>query len=174
MPTDEDEDNSGKRAGRHGQASMTGARTPAGRLAGLFGRVDAMRALYAPDVSWTISASLGIPTLQGVDAVTAFNRQVWTEHHRPDCTVTVLDEAGNEQVSAVRFTYRAFSLFAGAWYENEYTLFVRADAQGIRQVVEAFDTAATIDFLARRPMGTGWATLGGATGEGVGTLGRDG
>src|ERR1700761_5505925 len=71
--------------------SMSGT-TPARMLAERFGDVDAMRALYAPDVTWTISASLGVPTLEGYDAVVAFNRQVWTEHHRPDCTVAILDE----------------------------------------------------------------------------------
>ncbi|UVO51038.1 nuclear transport factor 2 family protein [Sphingomonas sp. SUN019] len=146
--------------------------TPAGRLASRFGDVDAMAALYAPEIEWTISASLGVPRLIGREAVVAFNRQVWTEHHRPDCEVTVLDEAGDDAVSAVRFTYRAWSLFAGDWYENEYTLFVRCGADGIDQVTEAFDTAATIDFLSRRPIGTGWAALGGEVGDSVGTLGR--
>jgi ketosteroid isomerase-like protein len=151
---------------------MTAA-TPAGRLASSFGDVDAMKALYAPDVEWKISASLGVPLLQGQDAVLAFNRQVWTDHHRgADCSVTILDELGDEQSSAVRFTYRAWSFFAEDWYENEYTLFVRSSAGRIQSVVEAFDTAATIDFLAGRPFGSGWSSIGGDAGDHVETLGR--
>jgi hypothetical protein len=146
--------------------------TPARQLAERFGDPAAMRSLYAPDVVWLISASLGVPRLEGVEAVAAFNMQVWTEHHRPDCTVTILDEAGDDHRSAVRFTYRAWSHFRGDWYENEYSLFVRADDAGIRHVAEAFDTAATIDFLAGRAAGSAWATVGGDAGDRVGALGR--
>ncbi|MEH3038404.1 MAG: nuclear transport factor 2 family protein [Sphingomonas adhaesiva] len=146
--------------------------TPARKLAERFGDVAAMRALYAPDVRWRISASLGVPPLEGRDAVSAFNRQVWTEHHRPDCVVTILDEAGDDATSAVRFTYRAWSHFAADWYENEYTLFVRSGPAGISHVAESFDTAATIDFLAGRAPGTAWTTVGGDAGERVGALGR--
>jgi hypothetical protein len=147
--------------------------TPARQLAERFGDVEAMRALYSPDVEWAISASLGVPRLVGIDAVSGFNTQVWTEHHRPDCTVTILDEVGDVAMSAVRFTYRAFSLLPQDWYENEYTLFVRCGPYGITQVNEAFDSAATIDFLARRPIGSGWASLAGGAGERIGTLGRE-
>lgn len=147
--------------------------TPARRLAERFGDVEAMRALYAPDVVWLISGSLGVPRLEGRDAVGAFNAQVWSEHHRPDCTVTILDEAGDAASSAVRFTYRAWSHFAAGWYENEYNLFVRAGPDGIVHVAEAFDTAATIDFLAGRAPGTAWAAIGGDAGDRVGALGRD-
>ena len=146
--------------------------TPARRLAERFGDPAAMRALYAADVVWRISASLGVPLLEGIEAVGAFNVQVWTEHHRPDCTVTIIDEAGDDASSAVRFTYRAWSLVAGDWYQNEYTLFVRADAGGIRHVAEAFDTALTIDFLAGRAPGSGWTAIGGDAGVRVGALGR--
>jgi hypothetical protein len=149
------------------------APTPARRLAERFGDVEAMRALYAPDVEWTICASLGVPPLIGIEAVSAFNRQVWIEHHRPDCTVTILDEAGDAATSAARFTYRAFSLLPRAWYENEYTLFVRAGPRGVTHVSEAFDSAATIDFLARRPIGSGWAALAGEAGNRIGALGRE-
>lgn len=148
------------------------AKTVAGSLAERFGNPDAMRELYAPDVIWQISASVGVPRLEGVDAVLGFNRQVWTDHHRPDCTVTILDEVGDATLSAVRFTYRAWSLFANDWYENEYTLFVRSTDAGIVHVAEAFDTSATIDFLAGRPPGSGWRSVGGEAAERVGELGR--
>jgi ketosteroid isomerase-like protein len=150
-----------------------GKATPARMLAERFGDPAAMRELYAPDVVWLISASLGVPKLEGRDAVGAFNQQVWTEHHRPDCTVTILDEAGDTAVSAVRFTYRAWSHFANDWYENEYTLFVRTTDAGIVHVAEAFDSAATIDCLAGRPIGSGWTAIGGDAGDRVGALGRD-
>ncbi|MGJ3626740.1 hypothetical protein AB5I41_07500 [Sphingomonas sp. MMS24-JH45] len=88
--------------------------------------------------------------------------------------VTILDKAGDDASSAVRFTYRAWSHFAQRWYENEYTLFVRNGPRGITHVAEAFDTAATIDFLADRPPGTAWAIVGGDAGERVGALGREG
>lgn len=146
--------------------------TPAGVLAQLFGDPEAMRALYAPDIEWAISASLGVPRLIGREAVYAFNRQVWTEHHRSDCTVKILDETGDKFSSAVRFTYRAWSYFANAWYENEYSLFVRSRHDGIVHVAEAFDTAATIDFLAGKPVGASWRTVDGAAGERIGDLGR--
>jgi hypothetical protein len=147
--------------------------TPARMLAERFGDVDAMRALYAPGVTWTISASLGVPKLEGYDAVVAFNRQVWTEHHRPDCTVTILDEIGDPALSAVRFIYRAWSHFADAWYENEYTLFVCSDAAGITRITEAFDTAATIDSLTRQPLGSSWAAIDETVRDRVGALGRE-
>lgn len=146
--------------------------TPARLLAQSFGDPAAMCALYAANVTWVISASLGVPRLVGRDAVSAFNRQVWAEHHRPDCTVTILDEAGDSASSAVRFTYRAWSLFVGDWYENEYSLFVRSGPQGIEHVAEAFDTSATIDFLRGCAPGTGWSSVGGDAGDSVGTLGR--
>lgn len=146
--------------------------TPARQLAERFGDPDAMRALYAPDVSWEISASLGMPRLDGIDAVCAFNNQVWTEHHRRDCSVTIIDEVGDTTLSAVRFTYRAWSLFANDWYENDYSLFVHAGPAGIIRIAEAFDTSATIDFLAGRPPGSGWASIGGEVGDRVGDLGR--
>ncbi len=148
-------------------------RTPARALAEMFGNPDAMRDLYAPDIVWTISASLGVPRLIGRDAVCAFNRQVWTEHHRPDCSVTILDEIGDARSSAVRFIYRAWSNFAENWYENEYTLFVRSSEDGIWQVAEAFDTAATIDCLAGRPLGSSWAAIESPAADRVGTLGRE-
>ena len=147
--------------------------TPARMLAERFGNPDKMAELYSPEIVWQISASLGVPLLEGYDAVLAFNRQVWTEHHRPDCTVTVLDEVGDSQTSAVRFTYRAWSLFVEDWYENEYTLFVRSGPEGIRVVSEAFDTAATVDCLAKRPNGSAWQAVEGEAGESVGSLGRE-
>lgn len=117
------------------------SRTPAGRLVSAFGDVDAMSALYAPDVEWSLSPSTPFPRpMKGREAVIAFNREVWTKHYRPDCTVEILDEVGDERGSAVRFIYRAHMIAAGRAYENEYTLFARSGPEGITEVFEALDT----------------------------------
>ena len=128
--------------------------TMAGRLVTAFGDVPAMRALYAPDIEWSLSASLMLPRpMKGIDDVVAFNTWVWTDQHRPDCTVTILDECGDDRSSSVRFLYSAHSLVTQSRYENEYTLFARADERGITHVFEALDTALLLDFLTGRRLG---------------------
>jgi hypothetical protein len=127
------------------------ATTPAGCLVSAFGDVEAMSALYAPNIQWSLSASLDLPRpMIGFDQVTDFNREVWTKHYRPDCTVTILDEVGDDSHSAVRFIYRAHSNVTHTIYENEYTLFVRSGPQGITEVFEALDTHYVMQFLERR------------------------
>lgn len=122
--------------------------TPAGRLVRAFGDVERMAAMYAPGIRWSLSASLDLPRpMIGFDAVTAFNREVWSRHYRPDCTVEILDECGDERSSAVRFIYRAHSNVTGTLYENEYTLFARSGPDGITEVFEALDTLAVMKFL---------------------------
>jgi hypothetical protein len=122
--------------------------TPAGRLVSAFGNADAMAKLYAPNVEWSLSASLPFPRpMAGFDRVTAFNREIWTTHYRPDCTVTILDETGDETRSAVRFIYRAHAHANNKTYENEYTLFVRSGPEGITEVFEALDTLFVMQFL---------------------------
>jgi ketosteroid isomerase-like protein len=127
---------------------MSAVHTPAGRLVSAFGDAEAMRAMYAPHVEWSLSASLDLPRpMKGIDAVSAFNRQVWTEFYRPDCTVEILDETGDDRVSAARFIYRAHSNATGTLYENEYTIFVRSGPEGITEVFEGLDTAFVLRFL---------------------------
>jgi ketosteroid isomerase-like protein len=122
--------------------------TPAGRLVLAFGDVDAMAAMYAPNIEWSLSASLDLPRpMVGSEAVAAFNREVWSRHYRPECAVTILDEVGDEQRSAVRFIYRAHSNVTNTAYENEYTLFVRSGPEGITEVFEALDTLLVMRFL---------------------------
>jgi ketosteroid isomerase-like protein len=134
------------------------ARTPAGKLVSAFGNVDAMSVLYAPDVEWSLSASLPFPRpMKGFDAVVAFNKSVWTDSYFPDCSVTILDEIGDERLSAVRFIYRARFRASGAMYENEYTLFARGSGGGIREVFEALDTAAVLDQLSGGKIGDTFA-----------------
>ena len=129
------------------------ARTPAGKLVSAFGDWEAMARLYAPDVEWSLPATLGFPRpMKGLEVVRAFNEEVWTVYYRPDCSVTILDEAGDERISAVRFIYQAHALRLNRVYQNEYTIFVRADETGIREVHEAFDTAFAANFLSQDPV----------------------
>ena len=122
--------------------------TPAGRLVTAFGNVDKMKAMYAPDIQWSLSASLPFPRpMKGFDAVVAFNTGVWNDTYFPDCTVEILDEIGNDSLSAVRFIYSARYRASGGQYTNEYTLFARCGADGIREVFEALDTAAVLDQM---------------------------
>lgn len=123
--------------------------TPAGKLVRAFGDVEAMAAMYAPHVEWRLSPSLQVPEMNGFDAVTAFNREVWTVHYRPDCSVEILDELGDDRLSAVRFIYRAHSKTADAPYENEYTVFVRSGPDGITEVFEGLDSGFALNFLAQ-------------------------
>jgi ketosteroid isomerase-like protein len=122
---------------------MTLPTTPAGRLAKAFGDLVLLRALYADDVSWQLPASTGASlqrVFRGKDAVLAFNADVWGKYYRPDCSVEILTEVGDEKGSAVRFTYRAFSLIANKPYENEYQLFVESGSNGVTRIYESFDT----------------------------------
>jgi ketosteroid isomerase-like protein len=124
-------------------------RTPACRLVLAFGDVEATQALYAPDIAWSLPASLPYPRpMSGKDAVIAFNTGVWTDSYFPDCSVTILDEVGDDGSSAVRFVYRARLRRTGKLYENEYALFARSGPLGITEVFEAMDSLAILDQLA--------------------------
>ena len=137
--------------------------TPAGKLVTAFGDPEAMRAMYAREVEWSLSTSLNLPRpMKGIDAVSAFNKEVWTTHYRPDCEVTILDETGDDRVSAARFIYRAHSNATNTVYENEYTIFVRSGPDGITEVFEGLDTAFVLEFLTGRPAGSTAAELPGA------------
>lgn len=134
--------------------------TPAGRLVSAFGDVDKMSALYAPDIEWSLSASLPYPRpMKGREAVIAFNRSVWEDVYFPDCTIEILDEIGGESLSAVRFIYRARYRASGLPYENEYTLFARGGPEGIREVFEALDTLAIFDQMKGEEKGTAFSRL---------------
>ena len=140
------------------------ARTPAGKLVCAFGDVEAMAKLYAPDIEWSLPASLPYPRpMRGYDAVVAFNRSVWSESYHPYCEVEILDEAGDDALSAVRFVYRARFRASGAAYVNEYTLFARSGPAGLVAVHEAMDSVAILDQIAGRPVGTVFAQAVAAT-----------
>jgi hypothetical protein len=113
-----------------------------------------MAPLYAPDITWTLPRGLSQEPMVGKDAVCAFNRMVWTQSYRPDCEVDILDEVGDEGSSAVRIRYRAHLLGPDQDYENEYTVFVRADDHGIHEVFEDMDTVTLLDALTGKPRGT--------------------
>lgn len=137
-------------------------KTPAGHLVSAFGDVEKMSTLYAPEIEWSLSASLPYPRpMKGRDAVLAFNRSVWEEVYFPDCTVEILDELGDESLSAVRFIYRAKYRGSNLSYENEYTLFARGGPDGITQVFEALDTLAIFDQMQGAPKGAAFARLTG-------------
>ncbi|MDO8289535.1 MAG: nuclear transport factor 2 family protein [Parvibaculum sp.] len=129
-------------------------KTPAGRLVSAFGDVDKMKAMYAPTIEWSLSASLPFPRpMKGFDAVVAFNTGVWSDTYFPDCKVEILDEIGNDTLSAVRFIYSARYRASGGPYTNEYTLFARSGADGIHEVFEALDTAAVLDQMSGGKVG---------------------
>jgi hypothetical protein len=130
-----------------------------------FGRPEEMAAMYAPDITWTLSHGLQQPPLVGMDAVCTFNRMVWTQSYRPDCEVEILDEVGDDNTSAVRITYRAHMLMSDQPYENEYQLFVRSDEAGIHEVFERMDTVALLDALTGQPAGTTFAKTFSARGR---------
>ncbi len=119
-----------------------GDTTPAGQLVRNFGNAAEMAKMYAPNVEWSLPPSLpfSVP-MKGYDAVTAFNRSVWSDVYFEDCTVEILDEVGSESISAVRFIYRARFRATNQPYENEYTLFARHDDRGITEVFESLDLA---------------------------------
>ncbi|MFT3810836.1 MAG: nuclear transport factor 2 family protein [Micropepsaceae bacterium] len=128
--------------------------TPAGRLVAAFGDVAAMSRLYADAIEWSLPAGLPFPRpMRGREAVIAFNMAVWEQSYFPDCSVEILDEAGDEISSAVRFVYRARFRATGTAYENEYTLFARTAAGRITHVFEALDTIALVDQLTGAPVG---------------------
>lgn len=134
--------------------------TPAGRLVSAFGDVEKMSALYAPEIEWSLSASLPYQRpMKGREAVIAFNRSVWEDIYFPDCTVEILDEIGGESLSAVRFIYRARYRASRLPYENEYTLFARGGPGGILEVFEALDTLAIFDQMKGEKKGTAFARL---------------
>jgi ketosteroid isomerase-like protein len=135
------------------------ARTPAGKLVTAFGDPAEMSMYYSPDVQWSLSASLAqFPRpIDGKDAVVAFNQLIWRDVYQPDCTIEILDEVGDDNSSAVRFIYRATFVRSGTAYENEYSLFARSGRDGIFAVFEGLDTAALLDAMTGRPIGSSFS-----------------
>jgi ketosteroid isomerase-like protein len=130
------------------------AKTLAGQLVKCFGQPQAMEALYAEDVRWSLSPSLGkiAGPHEGLAAVGAFNRRIWEAVYFPEVEVELLDELGDGNASAVRFLYRATYRNNGAPYENQYALFVRSRDNRIHEVFESLDTLASINAYAGHPV----------------------
>ena len=128
--------------------------TPARILVEAFGNLEELEKLYAPDIKWWLPRSMVPEVLDGKDAVLAFNRYCWTDLYKPDCHVEILDEVGNESISAVRFIYRAFMIPVNRDYENHYTLFAKKGPSGIFEVHEAMDSAATAEFMGGQEPGS--------------------
>ena len=142
------------------------ALTPAGRLVGAFGNVARKRAVYDPDIEWSLPAGLPYPRpMKGIDAVVAFNTAVWSEHYFPDCTARILDVIGDEDASAVRCIYRARFRSGAAACENEYTFFARSSTKRIREVFEAMDTVAVLEQLNGQKDGETFALFLAGTGS---------
>ncbi len=146
--------------------------TVAGDLVRAFGDVERMAKLYAPNICWSLSASLiSYPRpMQGREAVIAFNTHVWGEVYHPDCWVEILDETGDAATSAARFIYSATLIASGQTYQNEYTLFARSGPDGITHVFEGLDTAALLDFINARDLGASFEQMGSARHPSRGTL----
>ena len=129
------------------------AKTLAAQLVERFGDPDTMKELYADDIRWSLSVSLGkiAGPYEGREAVEAFNRRIWEAVYHREVEVEILDDIGDERASAVRFIYRATYRNNGAPYENQYTLFVRSDQGRIQEVFEGLDTLASINAYAGLP-----------------------
>lgn len=135
---------------------MHATATPARRLVEAFGDVDAMAAMYAPEVTWRLSYSLA-PNIAGphvgVDAVVAFNTAVFTKFYEPaSVTVDIHDELGDESSSVVRFDFHAMSR-RGHRYDVEYVLFAKTREGRIVDVVELLDTHASNEQHAGNRLG---------------------
>ncbi|MBS02064.1 MAG: ketosteroid isomerase [Gammaproteobacteria bacterium] len=126
------------------------AKTLARQLAEAFGDVEAMRALYADNIIWSLQASLGriAGPYEGKEAVMAFNERVWGSFYYPECTVDILNELGDDAHSAVRFIYNAKLRSSEGPYSLEYILFVRAEGGQITRVDESMDTMGSVNLFA--------------------------
>lgn len=130
--------------------------TPARRLVEAFGDVEAMAAMYAPDVTWRLNHSLA-PNIAGphigADAVYGFNTAVFTKFYQPgSVTVDIHDEIGNEHSSVVRFDFHAMAR-RGYRYDVEYVLFTKTKDGRITEVVELLDTHASNEQHAGNSVG---------------------
>lgn len=132
------------------------AATPARRLVEAFGDVDAMAAMYAPDVQWRLNHSLA-PNIAGPhigpDVVVAFNKAVFTKFYEPgSVAVFIHAEIGDAASSVVRFDFHARSR-RGHDYDVEYVVFVKTRNGLVTEVVELLDTFASNEQHAGRRVG---------------------
>lgn len=124
--------------------------TLAGELALALGDADAMQALYADDISWTLPSTLGRigGTHEGKEAVFAFNKISLAAYDKAAGTNVDIHEEfdadGGRSVARirVRMTVRA----TGEGYDNEYVLIVRGRDGKIVEVNEYLDTLKTMHY----------------------------
>ena len=128
--------------------------TPAGSLAKAFGDIPAMRTMYTDDIVWALPRSLGpvAGPYVGKPAVIAFNERVWNSFYYPDVTIEILDEAGDENHSAVRFIYNARLRSNDADYSLEYSIFAQSRDGLIHDVFEFLDTLGSANLFAEKPL----------------------
>ena len=120
--------------------------TPARRLVEAFGDCAALEEMYANNVKWRLNHSLA-PNIcgphKGKEAVCAFNQAVFNKFYEPGSVrIEVLDEIGTEDLSVVRFVFRATSQRGGP-YAVEYVIFAKTVNGMIHEVVELLDTYAS-------------------------------
>ena len=127
--------------------------TLAGSLARAFGDIDTMKKLYHPDIVWKLSESLGPikGPYDGIDAVLQFNERVWGRFYYPECTIDILDELGNDELSAVRFLYTTKLRRTDEPYSLEYVIFARGKDGKIHEIAESMDTLGSANLFAGKP-----------------------
>ena len=130
--------------------------TPARRLVEAFGDIDAMAAMYAPDITWRLNRSLA-PNIAGphvaADAVVTFNRAVFEKFYEPgSVAVEIHDELGDALSSVVRFDFSATTR-RGQPYDVEYVLFATTRNGLISEVIELLDTHASNEQHAGHAVG---------------------
>lgn len=130
--------------------------TPARRLVEAFGDVDAMAAMYAPDVTWRLNRSLA-PNIAGphvgAEAVVAFNRAVFEKFYEPgSVSVEIHHELGDVSQSVVRFDFSARTR-RGHGYGVEYVLYATTREGAVIEVIELLDTHASNEQHAGRAVG---------------------
>ncbi|MEU0316771.1 nuclear transport factor 2 family protein [Nocardioides sp. NPDC006273] len=123
--------------------------TLAGDLARALGDVDAMQALYADDIAWTLPSTLGRigGTHQGKDAVIAFNKISLAAYEKAGTHAEIheeFDADGGRSIARMRV--RSTVKSTGEGYDNEYVLIVRGVDGKIIEVNEYLDTLKTMHY----------------------------
>jgi len=124
------------------------------QLVEAFGYPEKMRPLYADDIVWSMSQSLGpiAGPYVGRDAVIAFNERVWTSFYVPECEIEILDDLGDNESGAVRFNYRTKLKRTGEPYELEYIVFAHGRDGLLTEVFESLDSLGSANLFAGMPV----------------------
>lgn len=129
-------------------------KTLARQLVEAFGYPETMRKLYADNITWSMSKSLGrmAGPYVGRDAVIAFNERVWSSFYLPEGEIEILDDLGNDEVGAVRFNYRTTLRSNGKPYELEYIVFAHGRDGLLTEVFESLDSLGSVNLFADQPV----------------------